>query len=231
MMARTTDAVVLLSGGMDSATVLAMALNEGHRCHALTFRYGQRHEAEVQAAARIAKALGAADHRIIPISLGELADSSLTQPSRPIPKDRNPAQIRAGIPSTYVPARNTIFLAYALALAETTQSDLIYVGVNSVDYSGYPDCRPEYIEAFRDLSAVATRRAVERQAPEIVAPLQFMSKAEIIHAGMRLGVDYGLTLSCYDPDPRGRACGRCDSCTLRRQGFREAEVPDPTIYY
>jgi 7-cyano-7-deazaguanine synthase len=224
------DAVVLLSGGLDSATTLAIALSEGLRCHAVTFRYGQRHHAEVAAAGRVAKSLGVEDHRIIPVAIGELAGSSLTDPSLRVPKDRSAEQLREGIPSTYVPARNTIFLACALAVAELTRSDFIYIGVNSMDYSGYPDCRPEYVEAFRRVARLATRRAVEGCPPEIVAPLQSMSKAEIITKGAQLGVDYSLTLSCYDPDELARACGGCDACQLRRRGFEEAGVTDPTIY-
>lgn len=224
------DAVVLLSGGLDSATVLAIACSEGHRCRALTFRYGQRHEAEVEAAGKVAKALGAVDHRIICISLGEWAPSALTDVSCDIPPGRGCGETPDGIPSTYVPGRNTIFLAYALAVAEVTGSDFIYVGVNSVDYSGYPDCRPEYIEAFRKIAGLATKRAVQVRPPEIVAPVQFMSKAEIICTGLRLGVDYSLTLSCYEPDAEGRACGRCDACVLRRKGFGEAGAVDPTVY-
>jgi 7-cyano-7-deazaguanine synthase len=221
---------VLLSGGMDSATALAIALHEGHRCHAVTFRYGQRHALETGAAGRIAEALGAAEHMVIPISLTGIGGSSLTDPSLAVPKDRGPRQTPGEIPSTYVPGRNTIFLAYAIAIAEAKESDFIYVGVNSVDYSGYPDCRPEYVEAFRKVASLATRRALEVRGPEIVAPLQFMGKAEIIRTGIRLGVDYSLTLSCYDPDGKGRACGHCDACVLRRRGFDEAGVPDPTVY-
>ena len=223
------DAVVLLSGGLDSSTVLAIAVREGHRCHALTFRYGQRHQIEVEAAARIARALGAADHRVIDIPLGELGSSSLTDRSSAVPRGRTPHTMATEIPSTYVPARNTIFLAYALAVAEVTQSDLIYVGVSAVDYSGYPDCRPEYVEAFRRLAELATRRAVEGRPAQIVAPLLHLGKAEIIRKGIELGVDYSLTVSCYDPDQQGRACGRCDSCLLRRRGFREAGIPDPAV--
>jgi 7-cyano-7-deazaguanine synthase len=227
---RSSDAVVLLSGGMDSATTLAIAARDGRRCHAVTFRYGQRHALEVEAAARVAKALGAADHRILEVPLGEFAPSALTDPSATVPKGRTEDDMRAGIPATYVPARNTIFLAFALALAEATESDAIYIGVNAVDYSGYPDCRPEYVEAFARLAALATRRAVEGRPTQIVAPLLSLSKAEIIRTGVRLGVDYSLTLSCYDPDEQGRACGACDSCLLRRRGFIEAGVPDPTRY-
>jgi len=221
---------VLLSGGLDSATTLAIARRHGRRCHALTFRYGQRHEQEVEAAVRIARSLGAADHRVIQIPLGELGGSSLTDRGTPLPRHRTGRRAPGEIPSTYVPARNTIFLAYALAVAEITGSDFIYLGVSAVDYSGYPDCRPEYVEAIRHLASLATKRAAEGRPPEVVAPLLWLSKAEIIRHGLALGVDYSLTLSCYDPDEQGRACGRCDSCLLRRRGFREAGVSDPTIY-
>jgi 7-cyano-7-deazaguanine synthase len=220
-------AVVLLSGGIDSATTLAIAIAEGFQCRALSFRYGQRHEVELAAARRIAESLGAEEWRVLDLPLEELGGSALTDASIPVPKDREPG---AGIPPTYVPARNTILLSFALAYAEVTGSDAIYIGVNAVDYSGYPDCRPEYVEAFRRLGSLATRRAVQGQAPEIRAPLIEMSKAEIIRRGAELGVDFSLTVSCYDPDPEGRACGRCDSCRLRRRGFRQAGLPDPTVY-
>ena len=222
--------MVLVSGGLDSAATLALAVQAGHRCHALTFRYGQRHEAEVQAAVRVVQSMGVQDHRIVPIALGQLGGSALTDPMIPLPRRRSPVEISSGIPLTYVPARNTVFLAFALALAEVTESDFIYIGVNSMDYSGYPDCRPEYVEAFGRLARLATRRAVELRAPEIVAPLQHMTKAQIIRRGAELGVDYSLTLSCYAPDAPGRACGQCDACALRRRGFREAAVADPTVY-
>lgn len=228
--AKQSDAVVLLSGGVDSATALAIAVHDGCRCHALSFRYGQRNAVELEAARRVAESLGAVEHRILPLPLGELGGSALTDASTEVPRGCVEESIAPGIPSTYVPARNTIFLAFALAFAEVTGSDAIYVGVNAVDYSGYPDCRPEYVEAFRRLAALATRRAVEGREPAIVAPLINMSKADIIRTGVRLGVDYSLTVSCYDPDAQGRACGRCDSCRLRRKGFREAGVPDPTVY-
>jgi len=223
-------AVVLLSGGVDSATALAVAVRDGYACHALSFRYGQRHAIEVEAAGRVANSLGAAEHRVLTLPLDELGGSALTDSTLRVPKDRGDRELAAGIPETYVPARNTIFLAFGLAFAEVTGADAIYLGVNAVDYSGYPDCRPEYVDAFRRLAGLATRRAVEGTEPEIVAPLINMSKAEIIRTGMRLGVDYSLTVSCYDPDAEGRACGHCDSCLLRRRGFQEAGVPDPTIY-
>jgi len=223
-------AVVLLSGGVDSATALAIAVRDGYACHALSFRYGQRHAIEVEAAARVAHLLGAAEHRILALPLDELGGSALTDSSLRVPKDRGDRELETGIPDTYVPARNTVFLAFGLAFAEVTGADAIYLGVNAVDYSGYPDCRPEYVDAFRRLAGLATRRAVEGAEPRIVAPLINMSKAEIIRTGAALGVDYSLTVSCYDPDAEGRACGRCDSCRLRRRGFHEAGVPDPTIY-
>jgi 7-cyano-7-deazaguanine synthase len=228
--ASARDAVVLVSGGIDSATALAIAVAEGHRCHALSFRYGQRHAVELAAAAEVARALGAADHRVITLPLGDLGGSALTDPAVAVPQDRPPSEMADDIPVTYVPARNTIFLAFALAVAEVTGSDFIYVGVNAVDYSGYPDCRPKFIDAFQAVAHLATKRAVENWGPQIVAPLINMSKADIIRAGAKLGVDYSLTLSCYDPDEGGRACGRCDSCALRRRGFERAGVPDPTVY-
>ncbi len=221
------DAVVLLSGGLDSATTLAVALRAGWRCHALSFRYGQRHAAELAAARRVAGSLGAATHRVVDVPLDAFGGSALTDTSLEVPRDREGA---GGIPVTYVPARNTVFLALALACAEVTGSDAIYIGVNAVDYSGYPDCRPEFIAAFRSLAALATRRAVEGRPPRIIAPLTGMSKAQIIRTGCDLGVDYSLTVSCYDPDDQGRACGRCDSCRLRKKGFEEAAIPDPTAY-
>ncbi|MCK4375322.1 MAG: 7-cyano-7-deazaguanine synthase QueC [Candidatus Brocadiae bacterium] len=224
------NAVVLLSGGVDSATTLAIAVGEGYRCHALSFRYGQRHAVELEAARRVAEALGAIEHRMLSLPLGELGGSALTDRSIAVPTGGADAASGEGIPVTYLPARNTVFLAFALAFAEVTGSDAIFVGVNAVDYSGYPDCRPEYVEAFRRLAALATKRAVEGRGPAIVTPLMNMTKAEIIRTGLRLGVDYSLTVSCYDPDARGRACGRCDSCRLRRKGFEEAGVPDPAIY-
>ena len=223
-------AVVLLSGGVDSATALAVAATENWVCHALSFRYGQRHEVELQAARRVAESMGVSDHRIMDLPLGEFGGSSLTDPSMDVPKERSEQERETEIPTTYVPARNTIFLSFALALAEVTESDGIFIGVNSVDYSGYPDCRPEYIDAWRQVATLATRRGVEGRGPAILAPLIRMSKAGIIRLGDRLGVDYSLTVSCYDPDEEGRACGHCDSCLLRRAGFRDAGVPDPTRY-
>ncbi len=220
-------AVVLLSGGVDSATTLAVAVRDGCLCHALSFRYGQRHAVELEAARRVSESLGALEHRVLNLPLGQLGGSALTDLSLEVPQGD---EFGRAIPVTYVPARNTIFLAVGLAYAEVTGSDALYIGANAVDYSGYPDCRPEFIEAFRRLAGLATRRAVEGRPPKIVAPLMNLSKADIIRTGLGLGVDYGLTVSCYDPDARARACGRCDSCRLRRKGFREAGVPDPTVY-
>ena len=223
-------AVVLLSGGLDSATTLAIARAQGFSCHALSFRYGQRHAAELASAHAVATHLGAAEHRIIEIDLRAFGGSALTD-DLPVPKDRDDAARADGIPVTYVPARNTIFLALALAWAEVLHAHDIFIGVNAVDYSGYPDCRPEFIEAFTRLANLATREGVEGQEPlRVRAPLIALKKAEIIRRGTALGVDYGTTVSCYQADDRGRACGRCDSCRLRAAGFVAAGVPDPTIY-
>ena len=219
-------AVVLLSGGLDSATVLAMARKEGRECLALSFVYGQRHEIELRAAERVARALGAARHVIYPIDLRLFGGSALTS-DIDVPKDAAGAP---GIPVTYVPARNTVFLSIALAFAETNAAAEIWIGVNAVDYSGYPDCRPDFIDAFQHVVEHGTRSGIERGEPRIVTPLIHLSKADIIRRGVDLGVDYGMTHSCYDPDARGRACGHCDSCLIRRKGFAEASVPDPTIY-
>jgi 7-cyano-7-deazaguanine synthase len=219
------QAVALLSGGLDSATALAIALHEGYRVHALTFRYGQRHALEVAAARRIAEAMGVQGQTVADIDLRIFGGSALTGE---IDVPRNRTGEEDGIPVTYVPARNTIFLSYALARAETLGCGEIFIGVNAVDYSGYPDCRPEYIAAYEAMANLATKAAVEGRAPvRIHAPLLHMDKAAIIRRGVELGVDYGLTLSCYDPSPGGRACGACDSCRLRRKGFAEAGLPDP----
>jgi len=218
-------AVVLLSGGLDSATALAIARAEGHVAHALSLDYGQRHDSELRAAAAVARKLGAAEHRVVRIGLGEFGGSSLTDPSLAVPELPT-----AGIPSTYVPARNTVMLALALAWADVLEAGSIYIGVNAIDYSGYPDCRPEFIAAFQTVAKLATRQAVEGRPTRIVAPLIQLSKAEIIRIGHGLGVDYGLTVSCYQADSEGRACGRCDSCRFRRQGFLAAGIPDPTRY-
>lgn len=218
-------AVVLLSGGLDSATVLAIASSEGWRCHALSVDYGQRHRAELDAAARVAKALGAHEHRIARVDLGVFGGSALTDPAIAVP--RAPSE---GIPITYVPARNTIFLALALAHAEVVEADAIFTGANAVDYSGYPDCRPEFLAAFERLANLATKRAVEGHPITIEAPIVDMTKAEIVRRGAALGVDYALTVSCYEADARGAACGACDACRFRREGFAAAGMPDPTRY-
>jgi len=227
--AAATDAIVLLSGGLDSATALAMARAAGRRCHALSFRYGQRHAVELTAAQAVARALGAQSHRIIDIDLRGIGGSALTDDIA-VPKGRSEGEIGAGIPITYVPARNTIFVAYALAVAEITGAQEIVIGVNVLDSSGYPDCRPSWLAAMQEVAVQGTRAGTEGHAPRMVAPLIAMSKAQIIAAGTALGVDYGLTLSCYDPDGTGAACGGCDACQLRRAGFSAARVADPTRY-
>ncbi len=218
-------AVVLLSGGLDSATALAVARDEGFDCHALSIDYGQRHAAELAAARRVAAHLGVSEHLVVPIDLTAIGGSALTDTAIDVPEA--PTE---GIPVTYVPARNTLFLSLALGWAEVLGAHDIFVGVNAVDYSGYPDCRPEYIEAFERLANLATREGVEGEGFRIRAPLIDLRKEEIIRLGTRLGVDYGLTVSCYQADAEGRACGRCDSCRLRAEGFRRAGVPDPTRY-
>jgi 7-cyano-7-deazaguanine synthase len=218
-------AVVLLSGGLDSATVLAEAVAQGYQCHALSFHYGQRHTAELEAARRVAHALGAISHRVIGIDLGAVGGSALTDSRIPVPEV--PGE---GIPATYVPARNTVFLALGMGLAEVLDAGHLFIGVNAVDYSGYPDCRPEFITAFEALAKVATRRAVEGEPLRLHAPLINSSKADIIRRGSELGVDYSLTVSCYQADDSGAACGVCDACRLRRAGFAAARVPDPTRY-
>jgi 7-cyano-7-deazaguanine synthase len=224
-------AVVLLSGGLDSATTLAIARSEGFLCHALTFRYGQRHERETDAARKIADSLGAARHRVIDIDPAAFAASALTDRSIEVPKDRPGLGASQQIPATYVPARNTIFLSYALAWAEVIGVCDIFIGVNATDYSGYPDCRGEFISAFEKLANLATAAAVEGRAYyRIVTPIINMTKAQIILTGTKLGVDYSLTHSCYDPDKDGRSCGRCDSCRLRLKGFAEAGLKDPILY-
>lgn len=223
--AQNGRAVILLSGGLDSATVLAMARASGLDCHALSVSYGQRHQAELNAAARVAIALGTREHRIMHVDLGRIGGSALTDKSIEVPTAAG-----EGIPVTYVPARNTIMLSLAMAWAEVLDAREIHVGVNAVDYSGYPDCRPEFISAFQDLADVATKAGVEGRGPAIRAPLINMTKADIIRTGTRLGVDYGLTVSCYQADARGKACGACDSCRLRREGFAAAGVADPTRY-
>jgi 7-cyano-7-deazaguanine synthase len=223
-------AVLLLSGGLDSATCLALARAEGFEVHALTLDYGQRHAREIELARTVAIALGAASHRVVRLDLGAIGGSSLTT-SMPVPKDR--PELTEGaecIPNTYVPARNTIFLGIALGLAEVLEASDIFLGVSAVDFSGYPDCRPVFVEAFEQLARVATRAGALGARFTIHAPLLHLSKAQTIQRGIALGVDYSLTHSCYDPAPDGRACGRCDSCRLRRQGFAQAGVPDPTKY-
>lgn len=226
-MART--AVVLLSGGLDSATVLAIARSEGFEIIALSFRYGQRHEVEVGAARSIARSAGVRRHVIVDIDLRVFGGSALTSDAA-VPKGRSVHEISHDIPITYVPARNTIFLSYALALAEVSGANDIYMGVNALDYSGYPDCRPEYIEAYETMANLATKAGVEGRHLSIHTPLMHQTKGEIIARGVTLGVDYAATLSCYDPDASGAACGECDSCQLRMRGFLEATVPDPTRY-
>jgi len=222
-------AVVLLSGGLDSATVLAIARQQGFTPFALSFRYGQRHAVELEAAQRVAQTLGVARHVMIDIDLRVFGGSALTA-ELAVPKDRSAAAISAEIPITYVPARNTVFLSYALAFAEVIHATDIFIGVNAVDYSGYPDCRPEFIAAFEQMANLATKAAVEGHPVRIHAPLIKMTKAQIIEKGTALGVDYSLTISCYDPDAKGGACGHCDSCQLRRSGFAAAHVDDPTNY-
>jgi 7-cyano-7-deazaguanine synthase len=219
-------AVILLSGGLDSATVLAMARHDRRECIALSFAYGQRHEIELAAARRVANAIGVAEHIVYPIDLRLFGASALTD-SINVPKDAVGAP---GIPVTYVPARNTIFLSIALGLAEAKGAAEIWIGVNAIDYSGYPDCRPEFIEAFQQVIERGTKSGIERGEPRVITPLIEWTKAEIIRRGVELGVDYSLTHSCYDPDGVGWACGHCDSCLLRKRGFGEAGVPDPTRY-
>ncbi|MBI3546774.1 MAG: 7-cyano-7-deazaguanine synthase QueC [Gammaproteobacteria bacterium] len=221
----TQKSVVLLSGGLDSATVLALAAASGAACYALTFDYGQRHRVELQAARRVAQALAATEHRVVNLDIGWMGGSALTDKSIPIPQTSS-----IGIPITYVPARNTVFLSIALAWAEVLGATEIYIGANAVDYSGYPDCRPEFIRSFEQLANLATRSGVEGSGFHVYAPLMHLHKHEIIRTGLRLGVDYALTVSCYAPDAAGKACGHCDACRLRAQGFSEAEVVDPTIY-
>lgn len=218
-------AVILLSGGLDSATVLGLARAAQLECYALSVSYGQRHHAELEAASRVARALGAREHRVMHVDLARIGGSALTDRSIDVPTAAS-----EGIPVTYVPARNTLMLSLALAWAEVLDAREIHVGVNAVDYSGYPDCRPEFIAAFQNLADVATKAGVEGRGPVIRAPLLSLSKADIIRTGTRLGVDYGLTVSCYQADAQGRACAACDSCRLRREGFAAAGVADPTRY-
>lgn len=230
MKTHTKKAVVLSSGGVDSTTVMAMAKEEGYQIYSLSFYYGQRHVVELEAAKTVAKALGALEHLVVDVDLAKIGGSSLTSDME-VPKGRTEQEMKQGIPETYVPARNTIFLSYALAWAEVLGASDIFAGVNAIDYSGYPDCRPEYIEAFERMANLATKAAVEgKRQIRIRTPLINMTKAEIIKKGVELGVDYRITYSCYDPSPEGMACGRCDSCLLRKKGFQQAGVNDPAAY-
>lgn len=226
----TKTAVLLLSGGIDSTTTLAIALSEGYDAYAMSFRYGQRHKVELACAENIAKAMGVKKHTVVDIDLRTFGASALTADIE-VPKHRSDAEMGEDIPITYVPARNTIFLSYALAWAEVLAADTIFIGVNALDYSGYPDCRPEYIHAYQTMANLATRAGVEGRTELVIrTPLIDKTKAEIIQIGAKLGVDYSLTLSCYDPGADGSACGSCDSCLLRKRGFAEAGIPDPTRY-
>lgn len=222
---KNRKAVVMVSGGLDSATCLAIARDAGYECHALSFDYGQRHAAELAAAERVSEALGALEHRCMRIDLAGIGGSALTDSSIEVPEAGG-----EGIPVTYVPARNTVFLSLALGWAEVLDAQAIFIGVNAVDYSGYPDCRPAFIDAFQELAELATKQGVEGHPVQIEAPLLHLSKAEIIRRGIGLGVDYSRTVSCYSADSEGRACGRCDACGLRREGFQAAGVKDPTRY-
>jgi 7-cyano-7-deazaguanine synthase len=222
----STPAIILVSGGLDSATCLAIAKFENFSpLYSMSFDYGQRHRHELKAAQLLSKAIGVAEHRTITIDLRQFGNSALTS-DIPIPKDRSESQMASQIPITYVPARNTIFLSYALAWAEVLNCNDVFIGVNALDYSGYPDCRPEFIDAFEKAARLGTKRT----AFNVHAPLVHLTKAQIIHRGIELGVDYSITHSCYDPNERGEACGRCDSCILRKKGFAEANEPDPTLY-
>lgn len=224
-MSQGKKAVVLLSGGLDSATTLAVAQSEGYECHALSMRYGQRHDAELNAASKVARAFKVAGHRVFDIDLSVFKGSALTDHATRVPNHPS-----SGIPATYVPARNTVFLSVALAWAEVLRAQDIFIGVNAVDYSGYPDCRPEYIEAYQGMANLATKAAVEGQGLTIHAPLISLSKSEIIRLGSKLGVDFALTVSCYSANSQGRACGVCDACRIRQKGFVEAGIADPTPY-
>jgi len=216
---------VLLSGGLQSATCLAIALDQGYECHTIAFDYGQRTRSELDAAVQVSGALGALSHRVIELGMGNIGGSALTDHSIDVPEDGG-----EGIPVTYVPARNTVFLSLALGLAEVVDAQAIFIGVNAVDYSGYPDCRPAFIEAFQSMANLATKAGVEGRPMQIETPLMHLSKAQIIQQGVALGLDYGLTVSCYQADENGNACGKCDSCRLRSQGFEDALVKDPTNY-
>lgn len=224
-------AVVLSSGGLDSTTAMAVARSEGFSIYSLSFDYGQRHAVELTAAQRIARYFDAVDHLIVSIDMKRIGGSALTDDRIHVPKDTNLDSAASTIPVTYVPARNTLFLSYAVAWAETLKAGDIFIGVNAMDYSGYPDCRPEYIAAFETMANLATRAGVTGEAPvRIRTPLIQMRKSQIIQTGVALGVDYAMTISCYDPDSKGAACGHCDSCRLRRRGFQNANIPDPTLY-
>ncbi|MFC8753187.1 7-cyano-7-deazaguanine synthase QueC [Pseudomonas oryzihabitans] len=218
-------AVILFSGGLDSATIVAMAKAQGFACYTMSFDYGQRHRAELQAAERVARQLGVVEHKVIGLDLNGIGGSALTDPDIAVPE--TPGE---GIPVTYVPARNTVFLSLALGWAEVLGARHLFIGVNAVDYSGYPDCRPEFVEAFERLANLATKAGVEGDSFKIEAPLQFLSKAQIVQVGSQLGVDYTLTVSCYQANDEGQACGRCDSCRLRAEGFKAAGISDPTRY-
>jgi 7-cyano-7-deazaguanine synthase len=224
-MAESNRAVILVSGGLDSTTVLALALEQGYSCHTLSFDYGQRHRAELAAAERVSTAMGVAEHKVVTLNLDSIGGSALTDTAIAVPEEET-----EGIPVTYVPARNTVFLAIALGWAEVLGAGRIFIGVNAVDYSGYPDCRPEFIDAFATVANLATRAGVEGERLSVETPLMDLGKGEIIRRGLDLGVDYSLTVSCYQASEEGLACGRCDSCRLRRQGFIDAGVADPTRY-
>lgn len=226
-MAEQRRAVILLSGGLDSATCLALAARAGYQCHALSFDYGQRHHSELEAAARVAQRLGSAEFKVVKMDLAGIGGSALTDARLAVPED---GADTGPIPITYVPARNTVFLSFALAWAEVLQAAAIFIGVNALDYSGYPDCRPDFIAAFQRLANLATRAGVEGRVLQVETPLIAMSKADIIKTGVALGLDYSITVSCYQADGEGRACGRCESCSLRRKGFSDAGVVDPTRY-
>ena len=221
----TKKAVILVSGGLDSATCLAIAKDRGFECYALSFDYGQRSDSELDAAKRVSASLGVVAHKVISLGMDQLGGSALTDDSIDVPEEET-----TGIPVTYVPARNTVFLSYGLAWAEVLDADAIFIGVNSLDYSGYPDCRPEFIDAFAAMMNLATKKGVEGGRIDLETPLIDLSKAEIIKTGTRLGVDFSQTVSCYQADSKGRACGVCDSCRFRKQGFDQAELPDPTHY-
>jgi len=225
----TKKAVVLVSGGLDSATIFAIAKDQDYDCYAMSFNYGQRHLIELENAKAVASAMGAIEHKVVHLGLDDIGGSALTDESIAVPQNLEES-ISTDIPVTYVPARNTVFLSLALAWAEVLDADVIFIGINAVDYSGYPVCRPEYINAFQSMANLATKKGVEGRLIKIETPLIYLSKAEIIQKGSDLGVDYAQTLSCYAPDAEARACGRCDSCRLRKQGFETANIADPTVY-